>query len=369
MPSTFYKPVTSTISTRQESSAFHTVNGSGLSYSLCDRTVGTEKNTNYFMSFNMPIEYNSLASGSTLALSSPELFQLNVDKMVIIPIPREEYNELIDGRSVTFTVPQFSGASAVSAKTIVSSTYSTLQKKDNDILLGNNIAFLFSDNINLPYSGNSNGGTTIHTGNTTWNTTSFANRPAAVPYTDLSAGADINTDKRPFNSVKFAVPVTSTYPTNTNQGYNYDIPVGFIALDKGYLVITHPDIVNNIPWTSGHNLYSNTSNAGATSATTNIYFTSTTISETSFTDINIAYKTSVVCIGMPGEFYFTNNPSWDLNKNAQEFNNGTNNFDSIYVTEIGLYNRIGEMIAVAKLSEPLEKNYTNLLTFNLSIDV
>lgn len=365
MASSFYKPVTSTISTRQESSTFHSINGSGLSFSLCDRTDGNDKNTNYFMSFNLPITYSALPSGSTLAISNPELLQLNTDKMVIIPIPREYYDELIDGRSITFTVPQNNDGITASAKTVVSSTYSSLQKTDNNILLGNNIAFLFSDDINLPYSGKSNGGTTTHTGSTTWNTTSFASRPAAVPYSDLVPASDINTDQRPFSSVNFAVPVTSTYPTSTNQGYNYDIPVGFVALDKGFMVLTHPTLVNNIPWALGQNLYSNTANP--TSASTNIYFSA--VSEATFTDINISYKTSVVCIGMPGEFYFTNNPSWDLNKNAQEFNNGTNNFDSIFVSEVGLYNRIGEMIAVAKLSEPVEKNYTNLLTFNLDIDV
>lgn len=366
MASSFYKPVTSTISTRQESSTFENVNGSGLTFTLCDRTVGNEKTTNYFSSFKLPITYSNLASGSTYALSNPEIFQINVDKIVLVPIPRENYSELIDGRSITFTVPQISGTS-VSAKTIVSSTYSTLQKRDSDIFLGNNIAFLFSDDINKPYSGKTNSGQSSHSANTTWNPTSFTDRPAAVPYSDLTVGVDINTDQRPFSSVKFAVPVTSTYPTSTNQGYNYDIPVGFVSLDKGFIVLTHPDIVNNMPWGRGFETYTNAYNT--TSGTTNIYFTSSTNSDLTFSDLAIDYKTSVVCIGLPGEFYFTNNPSWDLNKNAQEFNNGTNNFDSVWVTEVGMYNRVGELVAVAKLSEPVEKTYTNLLTFNLDINV
>lgn len=367
MASSFFKPVTSTISTRQETSAFKNLNGSGLSYSLCDRTIGTEKNTNYFMSFNLPVQASLLASGSTLALNNPEILQVNTDSIVIIPIPREYYNEFIDGRSITFKVPQVSGATDMSAKTVVSSTYSTLQKKDNDILLGNNIAFLFCDEINKPYTGTTNGGNIIHTGNTTWNAIPFTSRPAAVPYSDLVPASDINTDKRPFNTVNFAVPVTSTYPTNTNQGYTYDIPVGFVCLDKGYMVITHPTIVRGMPWAQGVEQVTNIVNT--LSATTNIYFTSTTKSDLTFLDVNINYKTSVICIGLPGEFYFTNNPSWDLNKNAQEFNNGTNNFDSVSISEIGMYNRNMELIAIAKLSEPVEKTYTNIITFNLDIDV
>src|SRR6185369_7385702 len=102
MPNQIYKPVTSTISTRQETSSFVTLNGSGLSYSLCHRGDFIGKNSNYFTSFNLPVEYSKFTSGSTLAQSHPELFQLNVDKIVVVPIPREYYSELIDGRSVTF---------------------------------------------------------------------------------------------------------------------------------------------------------------------------------------------------------------------------------------------------------------------------
>lgn len=367
MPSSFFKPVTSTISTRQESSTLQTLNGSGLTYTLCNRLDTTSKNANYFMSFNLPVTYSALASGSTLALSNPEILQINVDNAVIVPIPREYYNELIDGRSITFSVPQISGATGISAKTIVSSTYTTLQKKENNIFLGANLAFLFCDAINLPYTGTSNGGTSSHSANSTWNTSLYTNRPAAVPYSDLVPAVDVYSDKRPFGTTNFATPVTSTYPTNTNQGYNYDIPVGYVSLDKGFMVLTHPSIVNNIPWTLGWQLGSNTYNS--LSGITDIYFTGTSTSTASFYDIDINFKTAAVCIGLPNEFYFSNNPSWDLTKNTDEFNNGTNNFDSLYITEIGLYNKNNELIAIAKLSEPVEKTYTNLLTFNLDIDV
>lgn len=366
MPNQIYKPVTSTISTRQENASFVTLNGSGLSYSLCNRLDFIGKNSNYFSSFNLPVLYSKFLSGSTLALTHPELFQLNVDKIVIAPIPREYYDEVIDGRSITFTVPQLSGATAMSAKTIASSTYSTLQKKDSSILLGNNIAFLFCDEINKPFTGTTIGGSNSHSASTTWNATPFTTRPPAVPYSDLG-GIDINTDTRPFSGINFAVQVTSSYPTNTNQGLNYDMPVGFIALDKGFMILTHPRIVNNMPWTQGVEQISNTPNVS--SGITNIYFTSTTNSNVTFIDINISFKTSVVCIGLPGEFFFTNNPSWDLAKNIIELNNNTNGFDSVFMTEVGLYNKSNELIAIAKLSEPVEKTFTNLLTFNLDIEV
>ena len=364
MANIIHKPVTSTISSRQEKSTFITMRGSELTYSLCDRTDGTSKGANYFVSFGLPYAYSDLSSGSTLVKSHPELFQLNTDKIVIVPIPKAYYSELIDGRSLTLDVPQYSTPISISAKTIVSSTYTTLNKSENNTLLGKNVSFLYCDEINKPFTGKNNGGVNDKADVLTWNTTNYMDRPAAVSYTDLDT-IDINTDKRSWSSVNLAVPVPESFPTNTNRGYNYDIPVGFVCLDKGYIIYTHPSIVNNMPWNLGQD-----ENTGAfTSGSTNVYFSSTTKSVVDFMDISIDFKTTVVCLALPQEFYFSNNPSWNFSYNYNELLNQTNGFQSVYITEVGLYNLNKELIAVAKFSEPIEKNYTNILNFTLGIDV
>ena len=364
-----YKNITSLISTKQESVSISIVNSSDLVYTLCDRTDLLSKEANYFSSFKMPYEYGKLKTGSTLSLQNPELQQLNVDKMVISPIPLDKYSELIDGRSITFVVPQIDTVSTMSAKTIVSSTYHELTKYQNSPLLGNNIAFLFSDDINLPRTGTTLGTNTTALPRTTWNETPFVNRPQAHAYSDLDT-SDINTDKRPWSSVKLALNyISEAYPTNTNQGYNYDIPVGFAVLDKGFMILTHPDIVNNIPWNQGYKKTLATLNTGSTSATTNIYITDTSVSQLSFTDISINFRTSVICLALPAEFIFSTNPTWNLTYNIQELDNQTNGFEAVQITEIGLYNKNDELIAVAKMDRPVEKNYTNIITFNLDIDV
>ena len=373
-----YKPITSLISTKRENSTTKALNSSGLTYTLCDRTNLTSKEANYFLSFRLPHKESQLSTVSMLSLQNPELQQLNVDKVVISPIPSVEtsagggYNEIIDGRSITFIVPQDSGATGSSTRTIVSSTYSQLKKWQDSALLGNKIAFLFSDSINLPRTGTTNDGdvsVTILSPRNTWNVTPFVNRPEAHAYSDVYA-SDINTDTRPFYGVNLAVQVLEKYPTNTNQGYNYDVPVGFVVLDKGFMVLTHPDIVDNVPWTDGQELYTNNANTGPTSGTTDIYFSGgASVSQVTYNDINVNFRTSVICLALPAEFTFSTNPSWDLAFNLQELQNGTNGFESIYVTEIGLYNKVNELIAVAKLDRPVEKTYTNLITFNLDIDV
>jgi len=364
----YFKPIERPVSTRQEIRSSVILNGSGLTYTLCDRTNYTEYESNYFSSFNLPYIYDAFKSGSTLSLVKPELQQLNVNRIVICPIPKEKYNEIVDGRSITFTVPQISGTTSVSAKTIVSSTYTSLDKKEDSQLLGSNISFLFCDEINTPFTGTTINGTKNHSENLTWNpTTSFVDRPAAVSYLELKA-TDINTDSRTFSGVKLAVPVTEQYPTNTNQGYNYDIPVGFAALDKGWFVFTHPSIVDNIPFKFATKL-DGTPNIGPTSATTDVYFTGTTKSTVSFEDLDVQYKTTYIALVVPGEFYISTNPTWDVAKNYLEQVNDTNGYDSVSVSEIAMFNAKSEMIAIAKLDQPLEKNYGDLVTFTLDINI
>jgi hypothetical protein len=369
MPNSIYKEINEDerISTRQEQITFTGMNGSELVFTLCDRTQTTSTEANYFSSFNLPYEYNALPSGSTLATQYPEIYQLNRDKIVIMPIPKQSYSELIDGRSITMNVPQFSGTTGISAKTIYSSTYTTLTKTDNNPILGGNIAFLFSDEINKPYTGETNNGQFSNVGNTTWGVgLNYTNRPAAVSYSDL-AFMDLNSDTRPWSAVSLANVVPEEYPAPTNQGYNYDIPLGFVALDKGFIIFTHPSIVDNIPWPLGQS--ETTAIPNTTSGTTNICFSAAPTSNISYIDISINYKTTVVCVAMPNEFYFSNNPTWDFLYNYNELLTTNNAFESVFVTEVGLYNRISELVAVAKLSQPLEKTYTNIINFTLNIDV
>lgn len=369
MPSNFQKPIQSVISTKSETATLQSVSSSGLTYTECIRTGLTSTEANYFVSFNLPHIASDLSSGSTMAMSYPEIYQLNVDKIVIAPIPRTYYSEMIDGRSVTFTVPQY-GADNVnwSAKTVVSSTYNTLEKNSENALLGKNISFLFCDEINLPYTGQTDGAGVDKAAQTTWNTSSYLDRPAATAYQNLHPDGmqiDINSDQRPWSQVNLATTIPEIYPTTTNQGYNYDVPVGFVALDKGFLVLTHPMVTNNIPWSSGQTYPAGAANT--TSATTEIWFSSGSTAQ--FYDLNINFKTSVVCMALPGEFHFTNNPTWNFADNLQEYTLGTNNFDPTYVTEIGLYNKEEELLAVAKLDRAKEKGYTGVLTFTLELDV
>jgi hypothetical protein len=54
---------------------------------------------------------------------------------------------------------------------------------------------------------------------------------------------------------------------------------------------------------------------------------------------------------------------------SNHWSNDVINYDSVFITEIGLYNPFGELVAVAKLSEPVEKTYVNALTFEINLEM
>jgi hypothetical protein len=378
----FTKKVDSYVALQRETARIKSISESEIKYTLCDRSDLTNNKGNYFMSFNLPYKSSKLPTTSDLSKTFPELQQLNVDQIVIVPIPGSEYGEFIDGRTITMTVP-VSGSTTLgqlSGVTLVSSTYTATKplKSESNMLLGDNIVFLFSDDINKPYSGqtrNELGDAVDNSNNASWNPTGeYYDRPGAISYIEVQDF--YNTDQR--NNPNYAVSVAAGYPDN-RDGYNYDIPCGFAILDKGYIVITHPQIVNNIPWDSGFtqsgSAYVDDFNVGSK---TNIYFTGQSLADISsegsilsFKELDTSFKMTSVCIALPQEFFISNNPTWDKEKAISQLNSeeGLANYDDIYITEIGLYNAFGELIAFAKLSEPVLKTYVNAITFEINLEM
>jgi hypothetical protein len=380
----FTKEVSSTLTVQTEESDLKDVFGGNLGFTLCDRTVVSDNKGSYFVSFNLPAAQSDFSTASTLSSFYPELQQMNVDKIVIVAIPPSYYSEFIDGRTIEMKVPQNGGTFPIlSSVTLYSSTYTSdkILKSETSPLLGDNVVFLFSDEINKPYTGltiNEIGITTSHSGKTSWNpdSSNFLKRPSAVQYLEVKRYLDtynVATDTR---AGKYSVPVGNAFPDN-RPGYNYDVPCGFAILDKGYIVLTHTAITSNIPWSSGltQNNVPYIDNLQV-SGKTGIYFTGITTSldpagELIFDDINTSFKTTAVCLALPKEFYISNNPTWNREKAiaALDEESGVITFDPIYVTEVGLYNALGELVAVSKLSQPYKKTYTNVFNFTIDIEM
>lgn len=366
----YTKPVNAVISSESETSSIVVLTGHSLQYSLCVRSSTTTNRGNYFVSVNLPTVSSKLPTGSTISLLYPELQQLNVEKIIICQIPNTAYTEYIDARSIVLDVPVIINSAATSYR-LYSSTYSSnqvLKYGESSPLLGDNIAFLFSDNINRPYTGYTStdmGMMVSHSAVTTWNPSSdIDDRTAAVSYLEVQGNRDtINTDKRTNGS--YAVGVPNGYPSyiGYSTSYNYDVPVGFISLDKGLIVLTHTAITSNFGWTNGLTPSGGTY-AGVTDDDKHkIRFTSN--SRLEFADLNTELKISAVCMALNGEFYVSNNPTWDRNVGRSEF--ADNN--AVYLTEIGLYNALGEQIGIGKFSEPVRRVSDDIFTFYINIEM
>lgn len=156
---------------------------------------------------------------------------------------------------------------------------------------------------------------------------------------------------------------------DVTNGLLIDIPVGIVYLDKGIVVITDPRIVNNIDTTKFYDdnngvlptgiAYTGTGNAFASTYTPN-----SNDAHMLLKSVSTEYIQSYTCLALQDEFYDTDNPTFTL-----AYPQGNPDNENVYITEVGLYNASGEMIAIAKTSKPVAKNKNNVAVFRLSIKI
>lgn len=309
---------------------------------------------NMFSSLNLPCTTEDI-NEFLYGMYSTNAFQyLNTDTALIIEIPKNTYGELIDGKTIRLRLElensqmidiysTFFENSALDANGNLfytdpnqfSSKFGNNYKSD-EILPGqhglatplkgfnSNVAYLFTDYVKKPRNISTN----------TWASTgTYFKTQTNVP------------------SGKVADKFYAKY-----TGAQMDTPVGIAYLDKGFLVITHPNIINNlktakievgVPGTeiSGTNNY----------ALKQFYYNSTVLDFSSFSSEFIQHA---VCACLPNEFYETNNPTYDVGSDR-----------AVAITEIGLYNSSFELIAYAKPGFPIAKDKYSILSFNINIRV
>ena len=79
--------------------------------------------------------------------------------------------------------------------------------------------------------------------------------------------------------------------------------------------------------------------------------------------VTIEYKTIYFCHGGQNEFNSTSNHTYNHSKAYYR----PLEADSIYVTEVGLFDDNDQMIAYGKLSEPVEKNKLETITLKVEL--
>lgn len=293
---------------------FKTVNFSAgtISQNIVDlNDKNTDPLVNLFYSFSLPFSNNSFNNFTATTVqnggfANTALSGIAQTKILVIGLGGDEYSELIDGKSIKldlattastyniYSTYERKGISLINEDSAVFDTSSNLTR------FGPNRVLLFSDSIKRPNSDPAR----------TWSTGYAQNKPFSVS----------------------AKPLYN-FRANTNVSLNADTAVGIAYLDKGFMVITEPSIVNDFD-------------------VNDISSSGTVIT---FDTVRNRVSQSITCIANRGEFGVSNNPTWTSS-------------DVPRITEIGLYDNTNTLIAIGKLNKTYFKPVDDFVAFNITID-
>ena len=301
-----------TISTDLLSNGFTTVSGSNLTRVVINRNdYNTNALVNLFYSFGLPL--NSLNdytyTGVTYAsggYSDTALSAIAQTKILVLGINNANYGECIDGKTVKIELPTTAGTYTIYSTYQNNGTAVQVQDaniRDTSVVtsyLDDNIAMLFSDTIATP-----NGGS----GSLSWATGYGTTKPFSV------------NGKQLYN-----------LQTNSNLATTADTIVGIAYLDKGFMVITNPQIIAD---------YDAVTSTAAT---------------VTFNSVSTSIYQNITCIAARGEFGVSTNPTFSES-------------DVVRISEVGLYDNIGNLLAIAKTDRQVTKNVSEFLALSIKINL
>lgn len=311
-------PKSSTIITQTNSLGSKTISGSNITVNYVNRnSLTTNPLVNLYQTFGLSLDSttDTLFTGTTLAnggFSNTALSGTAVSKILVIGVNNSEYGEMLDGKTVKVDLPTSAGTYTLY------STFLGGQKPTNvldaeyrdtasaTIRFGYNVAPMFCDTIMKPNGGDAS---------LSWSTGYGLSKPFSL------------NGKKTYN-----------LQTNSNINLTADTVVGMAYLDKGFIVITNPTIVNNA-LSSGTTLFSG--------------ITATTVTSDS---IATSVSQMVTCIADRGEFATTTN---------QSFGDG----DIPRISEIGLYDELGNLIAYGKPDRQLTKAPNEFMAISVNINI
>lgn len=307
------EPQSSTISSEILSNGQITISGSNIVHNVINRNNATDSLVNLYYSFGFPLNasQDAIYTGKTFAnggYSDTSLSAFSTTKIVVLAINNSKFGELIDGKQLKVVLPTTGGTYTI---------YSTFQNKgarltseDANYRDTSTITAGIDSNIAFLFSDNiltPNGGN---------------------PSLSWSTGFG---SKKPFSlSQKYLWNLQ----TNSNLAASADTFVGIAYLDKGFVVLTHPTIVADY---GAVNLTGITTGTSITldSVSTNVF-------------------QSITCIAARGEFGGSTNPTFSGN-------------DIPRVSEIGLYDKANNLIAMAKTDRHILKNINEFKVFGVKI--
>jgi len=299
----------------------------------------------------------------------------NATRMIVATIPQSSCGSYIDGSTVRLNVP--TGETTGDYTTFYGSTFEGYP----DPITGKQIAYEYS---NSQYGGaycylfaNSAGDNALTSAQ---NTTDGEH-----PYTGtIDGGYNPNTGEASFDQDGVTIMTPHLSATNWENGDDgRDVPYGIALLERGIFVIFdcfgRSNYINNSP-ISGTSIWSENSAGvfvandinGAQNTDGNdrkgISFTGTVADDSArltYRTITQEYKNVYFCHAGQAEFNSTSNHTY----NSKKAYFRPEEADSLWITEIALCDDDDVVLAYAKLSEPVEKNKLETLTFKVELSL
>tara|TARA_R110000823_G_scaffold18748_1_gene58437 strand:- start:26 stop:964 length:939 start_codon:yes stop_codon:yes gene_type:complete len=306
--------------------------------------------------------------------------QLTSKDIIVTPFTVHASASNIDNN----TVSQFSGSNA--SHTVTGSfPTNTIVGTSSVALVYNSIKQLFYSNY-LEKANNEDGlplkGLVSKVGTSSFNTDgtiegpiytpSFENYPTSMNerrYFPTQSNAKIavaTIGEKAFGSYIKPGSVTPTFKIDGEL----TSPTTFIDNGEGEIVDADNNVYGNIFYYQGIGVYTGISGSGAGNGQLNF---------TTWVSSYTIYETQFNCTIRPNEFNYSFNPSLlssSLSGQNKILDSGSSKYSefatgsnfSPYITTIGLYNNDYELMAVAKLSQPLETSQTTDTTILINID-
>jgi len=287
--------------------------GSYITQNLIDiNDIATDSLTNLFYSFGLPIgsvEMNNYSGRTSTngGWSDTALSGLAQEKILVISIDESKYSELIDGKSINTAITTSAGTYNI---------YGTYQNKSGS--LTNEDKAIYDTSANIIQFGPNR--TLLFSDDIKKPNGGDAAKSWATGYSKLRAFSIGNKERW---NIK----------TDSTISLSADTPIGIAYLDKGMLVITDPTIVNSY----------------------NASFSGTTGTSITYNSAKTKVTQSITCIAQRGEFGTSTNSSWSPG-------------DTPRITELGLWDATGTLIAIGKLNKTYEKPSADFVAFNVTID-
>jgi hypothetical protein len=381
------KPITNTFKGVNRSySSFQTANGDSLRWYMVSRDTedwsGVDDDMkNLFKSFGLAREDQN---DWFKALGMVQDYY-NAKRMLIISMDESLVGSYIDGSTLRINIP--TGTSSGEYVTFYGSTFigenfdnatdEFIAAQQFDVsVYGSNYCYLFANTSGT-------GALPVATYPSGWH----------IPYSGSYDGEEhpnsSYVDSWVVDSTQRSVPHLRATHWSKATDDGQDVPYGIAFLEKGLFVLFdihgRTDLLSNIAsisgtstsiWTSTTAVFEAKTITGGTAEdnTDNnnrkeVYFTGTNADASaliSYRTIDHSYKMIFFCHAGQDEFNSTTNHTYNHTKAWFT----PNDADSIYVTEIALYDESSDSpLAYAKLSEPVEKNVLETLTFKVELDI